>query len=284
MINRPLSLRQVLLAGLVSTAACSTDPNTTAIDAVDTPTEDVATVTGELPADLDYEAALLAAGWSTGLQVGSDGDTITFGEAGLPDHDVLDLYSVPDGSTLRMDDTIVGGSIAITLSPTLAETPTETGLGAIGIAVSGGWFFNPYEGDGSTLALESNFEVDGVPFIDSCNGHPLPTDRQYHYHGIPYCITDVIDTAGQHSVLLGLIRDGFPIYGPLGADGTVPTDLDGCNGHVEATPEFPDGLYHYHVTEAAPYVPVCFAGVAEGGGSGPPGGGPPGGGPGGGPP
>jgi hypothetical protein len=46
-----------------------------------------------------------------------------------------------------------------------------------------------------------------------------------------------------------LLADGFPVYGPL-EDGMTITnsDLDEYHGHVSATEDFPNGIYHYHVT------------------------------------
>jgi len=58
-------------------------------------------------------------------------------------------------------------------------------------------------------------------------------------------------------------------------------DLDECNGRFEVTPEYPEGIYHYVLTEVFPYVPRFYRGTpdasfARGG----PGGGPRQGGPG----
>ena len=50
--------------------------------------------------------------------------------------------------------------------------------------------------------------------------------------------------------------------------------LDACNGRFSATPEFPDGIYHYYSTmpvmgenpdanNAFPYFINCYRGVAE---------------------
>ncbi len=38
-------------------------------------------------------------------------------------------------------------------------------------------------------------------------------------------------------------------------------DLDECNGRTGVTPEFPNGTYHYYVTETYPYVQRCVKGV-----------------------
>ncbi len=228
--------------------------------------------------DLSYGETLAAALWSDGLAVGLDGDTLSFSGDGVPDHDVLEAYGLMDGSTVG----VVGYALdmEINVAPVLADTPTDTGLGSIGMAISGAVYFNPYEGDGTSVAVDNNFDVDGVPFLDACNGHPLPSGDTFHYHGVPYCITDEVDTAGEHSVIIGVLLDGFAVYGPQGEDGASPDDLDACSGHEGPTPEFPDGVYHYHLTEDAPYSIDCYAGevdVQQGGGPGGGGGPPPGG-------
>ncbi|MEM9457326.1 MAG: YHYH protein [Myxococcota bacterium] len=61
-------------------------------------------------------------------------------------------------------------------------------------------------------------------------------------------------------------------------------DLDECNGRMGVTPEFPEGIYHYYLTDSFPFGQRCVKGDAGEGGGGPGGGGPGGGGPGGGGP
>jgi plastocyanin len=126
-----------------------------------------------------------------------------------------------------------------------------------------------------------------------------------------------------HSPIIGFAFDGYPIYGTYGwgddssvklirssyllNDGAMGEegiqdyhfeadsgDLDACNGRFSATPEFPDGIYHYYSTppvadgdgtistnNAFPYFIYCYRGVPDlsntnnGGGGEPPGGGPP---------
>jgi hypothetical protein len=43
-------------------------------------------------------------------------------------------------------------------------------------------------------------------------------------------------------------------------------DLDECNGRVGATPEFPEGIYHYYATDTYPYFQRCVKGEVEGAG------------------
>ena len=154
-----------------------------------------------------------------------------------------------------------GDPPAVGLNPTLADAATNL-FGPVAIATSGGWINDPYEADQATIAVESNFTIDGVDFLDDCSGHF--NLMGYHDHGIRYCLTAEIDTTGQHSALLGFAADGFPVYGPQGTDGSEVADLDDCRGEFGPTPEFPDGVYHYHLTTVFPYTTLCLSGtVAE---------------------
>lgn len=50
-------------------------------------------------------------------------------------------------------------------------------------------------------------------------------------------------------------------------------DLDECNGRFAVTPEFPQGIYHYYITDTYPFVQRCVRGTSsadDGGGMGPP--------------
>jgi len=146
-------------------------------------------------------------------------------------------------------------SFSLSLSPTMAEVKTSTSLGPIGILVNGAVVFNPYEGDGKTVAVTGNVyltDSNGVKwgFLDKCNGHP-GMGGMYHYHGMPPCVTKVIDKTGGPSHILGIAFDGFLIYGDKDSNGKVipSSKLDECNGITSATPEFPKGVYHYVLTE-----------------------------------
>ena len=85
--------------------------------------------------------------------------------------------------------------------------------------------------------------------------------------GIELTITSLDSTSG-HSPILGFAFDGFPIYGQVAyrsdsnhelkllrssydSNGKYiqgSGDLDICNGIFRATPEFPEGIYHYVCT------------------------------------
>jgi hypothetical protein len=106
-------------------------------------------------------------------------------------------------------------------------------------------------------------------------------------------------TLNQHSGIVGFAFDGYPIYGFVGWNeaGEVSEmtssyrlkegetgyngiddyeyvaglgNLDSCNGQYGATPDFPDGIYHYHSTWVNgesdlgfPYFLLCYRGIAE---------------------
>ena len=42
-------------------------------------------------------------------------------------------------------------------------------------------------------------------------------------------------------------------------------DLDECNGRTGVTPEFPNGIYHYYITETYPYIQRCVKGTPSAG-------------------
>lgn len=110
---------------------------------------------------------------------------------------------------------------------------------------------------------------------------------------------------GSHSAVIGVAMDGYPIYGFWGYDDQMNIvemrssyelkegetgyngiddyvyveglgHLDVCNGHFGPTPDFPDGIYHYHSTMmngdgqmGFPYFLLCYHGetfLDEGGG------------------
>ncbi|MGJ8624962.1 MAG: YHYH protein, partial [Yoonia sp.] len=107
---------------------------------------------------------------------------------------------------------------------------------------------------------------DHAAFLDECNGHPLASGADYHYHGIPVCITVDLDVAGEHSYMLGVLEDGFPVYANQDVNGEIigDSELDECSGHFGPTPEFSNGIYHYHLTaDDAPYMIDCYHGEIE---------------------
>jgi hypothetical protein len=127
------------------------------------------------------------------------------------------------------------------LNPAVASSHAATPLGPIGVSLNGVPFYNQYAGPSQPLTNEINS-------FDQYNGHPDQMSR-YHYHVEPLYLT----TNEGDDALLGFLLDGFPVYGPE-ENGAAATGLDAYHGHTHATDDFPDGIYHYHVTGTAPYI------------------------------
>jgi len=123
-----------------------------------------------------------------------------------------------------------------------------------------------------------------------------------HWHGeegetiLDYSLPEADENATA-SPVIGVAYDGYPIYGLLeqGSDGVLREvtssyrlkdgqtgyngiddyefveglgDLDVCNGHFGPTPDFPEGIYHYHSTMengeggmGFPYFLICYKGT-----------------------
>lgn len=132
--------------------------------------------------------------------------------------------------------------IRVPITPTKQSTPSPTPLGAIGMSLNGVPLFNQYAGPNQPLAGE-------IDSFDQYSGHPQQTG-QYHYHVEPVWLTRASKDA-----LIGILLDGYPVYGPVENGKTlVSADLDAAHGHTSVTKEFPQGTYHYHTTADSPYI------------------------------
>ena len=225
--------------------------------------------------------AIAQASWFSNVKVSFSGDSVIVASDGLPNW-MAEKYAKPNAGvvvplsssdvTLDLASKLVSAqnlNYTMTLNPTKAATVTSTSLGAIGILANGAVIFNPYEGDGKTVAVTGNVyltDSNGVKwgFLDECNGHP-GMGGMYHYHAMPPCVTSVIDKTGGPSHILGIAFDGFLIYGDKDINGKTvsSTQLDACNGITSATPEFPTGVYHYVLTQEKSNRSTinCFAGT-----------------------
>jgi len=132
----------------------------------------------------------------------------------------------------NIDDFNGSYTLTVPVSPTLAASSSATGLGAIGMAVSGAMIYNDEEGPNVPLD-------DAVPSLDYTAAHTGP--QSYHYHLETKAWSDDDDK------LIGIMSDGFFLYGRKDPDGTYPTDLDDSGGHFGPTIHNPDGEYHYHI-------------------------------------
>ena len=221
-------------------------------------------------------AGIAGARWSPNVTITPGVTEFRFESDGLPEHELPSLflaqqrgYAAPAGSAFSSLDPVVPLleypiDETITLNPVLADEPADAPDGLIGVLVNGTQVYNDPESFPATEMASLEYG-----FVDVCNGHPnvLIDSGQgvggYHYHAVPSCTTDSIDIEGQHSSVVGFMIDGFPIYGSNDEGGAAiePWQLDSCNGHVGPTPEFPDGIYHYHFLDDVSADPFpCLSG------------------------
>ncbi len=190
-------------------------------------------------------------------EVYQDGDFVVIETPGIPEHKSpyysgteweADLYEAYNGSNTSWNQNpnkiaIQNYTFKIPLNPAVDVAHSATPLGPIGVALNGVPIFNQYAAPGDDLADEINT-------FDQYNGHPT-MDGTYHYHVEPTYLTTLL---GSESII-GFLLDGFPVYGPK-EDGVTVTnaDLDVYHGHSHATVDYPEGIYHYHITSTDPYI------------------------------
>ena len=228
---------------------------------------------------INTQSVLKATKWASVVKASYTSTSVVMSTTDIPNHKRDAYYAVPDAGVVVptahvMKDPTKAQSLSFTIStkPSYTSKVTDAPLGSIGLMISGAVLYNPYEGDGTTVAMSSNFSVkmsSGTKawFVDRCSGHPTPNIGQYHYHAGSSCVKDQVDKKSGPSHLIGVALDGFPIYGPYDIKGKlVPVkSLDRCNGIKSATPEFPKGIYHYvlpNTTDATSSI-RCFHGVVD---------------------
>lgn len=206
-------------------------------------------------ADTNYDISSILSKFSgTGLSYEVNGSTVTFTTQDLPNHKspywptgnaLYEAYNGTNSSWNQNPNEIAAQNIVftITLNPKEATNKAATQMGPIGISRNGVVFFNQYAAGGAALTGEINS-------FDQYLGHPTGRD-QYHYHIEPTYLTGEFGD----DAFLGLLSDGFPVYGPM-ENGSIITndDLDDYHGHTSVTPDFPNGIYHYHITSNDPYI------------------------------
>lgn len=186
-----------------------------------------------------------------------DGDFIVIKSNGRPDHKspyyqgtqwAGTLYEAYNGSNRlwNQNPNSIGNqnyTFRIPMNPTEAATKTATPLGPMGVSINGVPLYNQYAAGRSPLTGEINS-------FDQYGGHPAQ-GSDYHYHVEPTALT----ASKGKSALLGFLLDGFPVYGPM-ENGTLVQEsaLDAYHGHKHATAEYPNGIYHYHITATDPYI------------------------------
>ena len=125
-------------------------------------------------------------------------------------------------------------STRVSAYPVKGSSTSSTGLGAIGMAVSGSMIYNDEEGPNVPLD-------NAVVSLDYSGAHTGP--QSYHYHLEPLAWSE------NDNELIGFISDGFFLYGrKCSSNNNYPTDLDESGGHTSIT-QHSEGVeeYHYHI-------------------------------------
>ncbi|MDN5204759.1 YHYH protein [Fulvivirgaceae bacterium BMA10] len=188
------------------------------------------------------------------IEVYVEGNFVVIKSDGIPDHNSPyfstsdNRYEAYNGSNQAFHlnpnrITSQNYTFRIPLNPAEASNKQATSLGAIGVAVNGVPFFNQYAGPDQPLTNEINS-------FDQYNGHPQQTGS-YHYHIEPLYLTLEKGKAS----LMGFLLDGFPVYGPEeNGQSVLENQLDEYHGHFGVTADYPEGIYHYHITNTDPYI------------------------------
>ena len=179
------------------------------------------------------------------VSVTVDGDEFVIDTNGWPNH-TTPYWS--DGHPLDIDPVVTSTqamapgdiddfngtyTLRVSTSPERAANSSATGLGPIGIAVSGAVIYNDLEGPGNPID-------DAIVSLDFTGAHTGP--QSYHYHIEPKAWSDDDDQ------LIGIMSDGFFIYGrKCNSTGNYPTDLDESGGHTATTQHASVAEYHYHI-------------------------------------
>merc|ERR1712055_251616 len=184
--------------------------------------------------------------------------------------------------------------MAVPTNPSKSSTAVSTEMGTVGLASTGGQFFNDLSDTDGSVALAN----EGTS-LDSCFGHSA-SGGVYHYHANINC-TDAGSATGANDpdqcVHIGYYRDGVPVYGLCKdsngdqmtscysmEDGSETTDVtcadgatytvadndqyytydstnEGCNldeGNGATHPT--TGEYSYFMTTGYPWVPIYYSG------------------------
>ncbi|MFT6872766.1 MAG: hypothetical protein ACJAVN_001778 [Roseivirga sp.] len=205
--------------------------------------------------DIGTEIPELFQRFTENVSVSVDGDFIVVVTDDIPDHPSPyfetsnALYEEYNGNNANFNlnpNRISSQNITfrIPINPAAATNNEATALGPIGVSLNGVVFFNQYAGP-NNQPLTS--EIDS---FDQYLGHPQ-NSGVYHYHQEPTYLTSTLGA----NALLGWLLDGFPVYGPV-EDGVRVNNsgLDDFHGHIHETTEYPNGIYHYHITDADPYI------------------------------
>ncbi|MCB1124449.1 MAG: YHYH protein, partial [Verrucomicrobiae bacterium] len=239
---------------------------------------------------------------SSQVQISIAGDKRVIDSNGIPNHDPGDFPNRGNPNALRPLNYhfTVPANPKVADKPTAVERQ-PFGVAINGVPFDPGtaeYWRGDMDSGWRYDALSGNINLG----IDNSNGHVQPTGA-YHYHGVPngleasldhskgmiligyaadgfpvysrYGYKDPMDPMSEViKVKPGYqLKDGQRPDGPRGYyDGTFVQDwkfqdgtgeLDEHNGRFGVTPEYPDGIYHYYLTDTYPFIPRSFKGSPD---------------------
>lgn len=169
------------------------------------------------------------------------GGVVTAKSDGLPDH-VSNYFAKTDAchedytGAIQNPNTIASKTYEVSFSLTPDVSPQQMHGAVVGLALSGVPIFANFAAPGDDIFQEA-------ATFDRCGGHPQ-MQGAYHYHSEPLSISN------DDSAFIGVMRDGYPIYGRHDPDGSMPTLDDATGGHTGVTLHSPSTpVFHYHVNE-----------------------------------
>jgi YHYH protein len=218
---------------------------------------------------------------------------------GLPNHEIGPFVNRSSSNTVRPQQYF----FRVPINPSMAEQIVAIHRQPFGVAINGVTFDpESVEFWNSDRHSGWQYEAMSRPGLDGNNGHirngafhyhGLPvgliasvgSDSQmlmvgYAADGFPiytqydYCDPTLYTKSSVIKVLSSYqLKQNQRRSGPRGEhDGTFVQDyeyvarsgdLDRCNGHFGVTPEYPHGIYHYHITEMFPFIPRCLRGAPD---------------------
>ncbi|WP_350284798.1 YHYH protein [uncultured Croceitalea sp.] len=202
------------------------------------------------------------------VTVSFDGDDITIESNGIPNHtspywEETEPLHIEAVVAARLTPGAIGGdrsfTVTVPAAPALAASSTATGLGAIGISVTGVPIFNDLEGNNRPI------EEEIAQTFDYAGAHNGPSG--YHYHIESSDVPENTMLSFDDEKLVGIMADGFLLYGRREMDGSYPTDLDESGGHFGVTPHSNgEEIYHYHIVNEFYFgsIIALFAGDLQG--------------------
>jgi hypothetical protein len=122
--------------------------------------------------------------------------------------------------------------VSVPYSPAAAGSTSAMDGGVVGVAIDGTVIYDNEAAPGDDI-------YDEAASFDKCEGHP-DSRGMFHYH------TEPVSISSEDANFIGVMRDGFPIYGRYDSGSSTPT-LDSAQGHSGTTVDSGSSIYHYHV-------------------------------------